>query len=931
MLSVVLQRGRWVLLALVVAVLSIPSAARAQAAPPPSKVRQVLTKIHTDAVSVGPELALGTKADIGDEREKDLDPALTVFNVEQAAKRAVPEDARYAFLGAPGADVWIAPQSNPEGALLWPGFSTEDVPAGTFERDEITLSVEKRSGPGTFDLYSVDGFGAITRLLTDRGDAHRAWTIKAQQHIHANWAFSAAGTYILRFTATAKRGGAPITASMDYRFQVGFLPDPVRTTTTHSVDKTESSVGDPVTFSARVEPVGATGWVEFRTPYALLGFAPVGPTGTATFTTTGLELGTSRVRARFVPEWGDDFTATVSEYEVSTVREAPAGPRLRIDGGKASYASGETLALTASGLEPADGQRIRWRYATGAGEDAAIYQHPNFTEQPGAQYTQLVSRKLDGLQLVAELVEGARVLKRSERLTVHVSGEPVGSGVPVRIEGARASYAAGEYADLRPAGDPLPEGHAYRLVLLSQFGAPNVIPRSRFLAQSYDGQEVAFQQLDAEGRVVGQSPPVLITAISYAVAVVTSKPVYKPGDVAEFRAEVTPNDGRFTRFTWFYSSDTEFTQLEETSGVLRRTVTASDDGAAIIALLLNDEGNGFAISQNAYINVEAPLGDRAFILKELAGHYHSGETVTLETIAETLPENPAYRWFLKRADQTEFAQLPITAARHTLRASQALDGALVHAQLLDAGGTVLATTPDRTIHVSDHGDPPNEVLTVRGLAERYAPGETIALTAEQAPETPLDHYEWWVQRKDATTPTQVAGATGPVLTLSAEARLDGATVFARLTRDTGVPYITSAPVTLHVSGQRVTLGGRVEQVLALELGAAPDLGAFVPGTARDYAGTLDATVTTTVPGTQLLVSDPGANPGHLVNGSAVLSTPLHLGSAPLTAPVTVRTFARGVSLEPVAITFKQAIAAREPLEVGSYAKTLTFSLVTTTP
>jgi hypothetical protein len=77
-------------------------------------------------------------------------------------------------------------------------------------------------------------------------------------------------------------------------------------------------------------------------------------------------------------------------------------------------------------------------------------------------------------------------------------------------------------------------------------------------------------------------------------------------------------------------------------------------------------------------------------------------------------------------------------------------------------------------------------------------------------------------------------------------------------------------------------------------------------------------------------------PGHLVNGDAALATPLRIAAdsappAPLAGPLTLRTFARPVAGEPVAIAFEQAIGAREALEVGTYAKTLTFTLATTTP
>ena len=65
-------------------------------------------------------------------------------------------------------------------------------------------------------------------------------------------------------------------------------------------------------------------------------------------------------------------------------------------------------------------------------------------------------------------------------------------------------------------------------------------------------------------------------------------------------------------------------------------------------------------------------------------------------------------------------------------------------------------------------------------------------------------------------------------------------------------------------------------------------------------------------------------PAHLANGAFTLSEPLQVtfSKAAWTAPV---------SNDPVAIAFRQHIGASEPLRTGSYSKTLTFTLSTTSP
>ena len=67
-----------------------------------------------------------------------------------------------------------------------------------------------------------------------------------------------------------------------------------------------------------------------------------------------------------------------------------------------------------------------------------------------------------------------------------------------------------------------------------------------------------------------------------------------------------------------------------------------------------------------------------------------------------------------------------------------------------------------------------------------------------------------------------------------------------------------------------------------------------------------------------------SEPGHLTNGAFSLAEPLRIQFSKSTwdAPTTN---------EKVGITFKQLIKRTDPLRTGSYSKTLTFTLSTTTP
>jgi hypothetical protein len=131
------------------------------------------------------------------------------------------------------------------------------------------------------------------------------------------------------------------------------------------------------------------------------------------------------------------------------------------------------------------------------------------------------------------------------------------------------------------------------------------------------------------------------------------------------------------------------------------------------------------------------------------------------------------------------------------------------------------------------------------------------------------------------------------------------------------------------------VGGSVPATLALTLGTAPTFGAFTPGVAKTYTASTTANVISTAGDATLSVSDPSATaPGKLVNGSFSLASPVMVkaGSGAFTAaPGTLRTYAAPVSNDAVTLAFEQAIGANEALRTGTYSKTLSFTLSTTTP
>ena len=155
---------------------------------------------------------------------------------------------------------------------------------------------------------------------------------------------------------------------------------------------------------------------------------------------------------------------------------------------------------------------------------------------------------------------------------------------------------------------------------------------------------------------------------------------------------------------------------------------------------------------------------------------------------------------------------------------------------------------------------------------------------------------------------------------------------------TGNEVAPPAP-TLQAMTSTGTVGGSVPATLALTLGAPATFGAFTPGVAKDYTASTTATVVSTAGDATLTVADPSStNTGKLVNGTFALPQTLQASGggafAPVggsAAPTTLKTWSAPTSNEAVTVTFKQSIGANDALRTGTYSKTLTFTLSTTTP
>jgi surface-anchored protein len=136
---------------------------------------------------------------------------------------AVPgSPSSWACVGAASSTVYVAPASVGSGdPRIWPGWNTDDVPAAN---RPVTIRLVSVSGPGHVTLYTLGGLPAQPSVVLSNNSATGCpkstfGIAGSASHGHANWAFSAPGSYHLTFRATVT--GGPSSADVTYHFQIG--------------------------------------------------------------------------------------------------------------------------------------------------------------------------------------------------------------------------------------------------------------------------------------------------------------------------------------------------------------------------------------------------------------------------------------------------------------------------------------------------------------------------------------------------------------------------------------------------------------------------------------------------------------------------------------------------------------------------------------
>ncbi len=803
------------------------SAVAADGPAPSSQERRVVSGVHADAISVFSEnggLVLGTKADVDGGLGVRLNPVLIAYNVEESRKTTVPNLPSYAFLGTTGGEVWIAPEANPNEPVLWPGFSTEDVPNGAADGNQLTLRLESVTGPGTLHIYQTGAFGEPVRRFSSTGTDFREWTLANGNHAHANWAFSAAGAYTLTFSASALTNGVSLSTTQSYAFVVGNVPAPVATTVTLTATTNSSVQGGAVGLQSTVTPANAVGWVEFRDGSTVLGHDVVNA-GSAALITTNLALGVRSVTARFVPQWLNDFTVSTSEPVTLSVTD-PSGVPFAVTGIATSYLPGDTLQARIAGATLAEGQEIEWRIRPVGTPHAGtiIGRFVPEANTPDARAGRLDLRmdaSYDGYELQAALMQDGQAMGTTTwagPILVSDAVEPLSLSyvgpIPFRL---------GDTATLVATGRELAVGESLRVVLNPSFGHfslwnpagfPSINDRTFAFELPGNGNYPLALQVVRDGLVVAQSAPLMVDFSPHEFFFQGMQPVYRAGQTLRATMTVAPDLGERVTYSWAMYDDYE-NPMKIAQGEAGRTfempVTADMNGKRMFiqANVAYASGN-MALVGGAYPYLTVTTNSaQLFMFSSLPDHYHQGSPVNLQLAADpALVEGDSVAWEW-RWPGMGWEPLPQAAGlSHRLTAEQAMEGLEVRAKLTFAGsgGDPMIAGPVM-VHVDDHGFPAVQQPTITGevsVTEGEAVGLARGLPTNAA--TVLTTHRW--ERKAAGSPvfSPIDGETNALLSFAATLADDGAEYRVSILKPNGtVAYGPSPSVVLSVRAKDLSL------------------------------------------------------------------------------------------------------------------------------
>jgi putative ABC transporter-associated repeat protein len=186
----------------------------------PAGATVTLSDGHVDAGSarlVGGKLRAYVK-DSTTGRVTWREPGGVVMRVVDRAKARLPKGMD--FVGRAGESVWMIPQVQKRG-VIWVGWNTEEIKSSQI-RGGVSWKLTSVTGPGRVVLFQTGSFGDHRVFFNSGRGLPQSVSIPPGTHAHGNWAFTAKGTYRMRFTMSVRsRAGKTLSDSATLTYRVG--------------------------------------------------------------------------------------------------------------------------------------------------------------------------------------------------------------------------------------------------------------------------------------------------------------------------------------------------------------------------------------------------------------------------------------------------------------------------------------------------------------------------------------------------------------------------------------------------------------------------------------------------------------------------------------------------------------------------------------
>jgi surface-anchored protein len=508
--------------------------------------------------------------------------------VKNAALRTVPEN----FLPGMPSEIYHLPLTQDHN-LIWPGWDTQSI-TSAFPGADTDIVVSEVEGPGKVFLWSQGNFGAPKSLMKDGTGYELPNTISQPYpaHTHANWAFTAPGTYELtvRADATGTNGATGQSQTATYSFVV----DPEVSITGVKAHYHQNT---PIVLNAAVDPSvegGSYEWYVQRKDQS----EPVkveGQNGTQLAITAEQALDEAEVTARLLADGLGENKPLVAESAPVTIDidDHGAAPiqQVTVSGAADHYHTGDTAELTASVAPASVLSRYDW-FLQRQGED-------HWTEiegEHGAGYSFEVTEDLAHAKVKAVLsYDDGTAYVESEPIEIHIDDHGHGPvETALSISGLAASYQPGDTAKLQANQDPqTDEDHYHWFIKKSDAADFSVISGALSdvleyqVAEADNGAQVIARLYDHDHEVVAESAPVQLT-VKAADKPTDPKPV-DPKPTVSF-TDVKKGDKFYTEIAWMASEGIS-TGVKQANGTFQYQPKNNVTREAMAAFLYRQYGD----------------------------------------------------------------------------------------------------------------------------------------------------------------------------------------------------------------------------------------------------------------------------------------------------------------------------------------------------